>query len=136
MARQLLTCPPKQMPMRSTSEGSTIWCMMTRVADIGREVGSGLRICSDWTSAVTYRRFAYFGRALHQDPLGAKGHGNALFPSLSGDGLLKNSLISVNTSFGCNLSPSFQGDVPQKSVLLIGALLYSGTIGMQSTRFS
>ncbi len=28
------TCPPKQMPRESTSEGSTIWCMTTRVAAI------------------------------------------------------------------------------------------------------
>jgi len=29
---QLITWPPKQMPIVSASEGGTIWCITTRVA--------------------------------------------------------------------------------------------------------
>ena len=52
-AGTLTTWPPKQIPIISTSAGSTIWCMMTLVADIFKVFGRGRRFSKGCTSVPT-----------------------------------------------------------------------------------
>lgn len=48
------TCPPKQMPIMSTSQGRTTWCITTLVAAIFKDVGKGRNTCPGLISSVTW----------------------------------------------------------------------------------